>query len=306
LNGSSQLCITNRIDMQRRDFIKRMAILPLVGTTMNLNAFDKLLSSYPESNNLMPALFCGHGSPMNAIESNAFTLSWSQIGKTIPTPTFILCISAHWETRGTFVTVAENPQTIHDFYGFPDKLFAVQYPAPGSPELANSIMEMITSPQVKADQNWGLDHGTWSVLRNIYPDANIPVVQLSLDHTMKPADHVNLAKQLRKLRKKGVLIVGSGNMVHNLRQIDWRNPEGGFDWAEEANTLYKKLIKAGDIAKLSDYTSLGKAIQLSIPTAEHYLPLLYILALANENENIDFFNDKCIYGSLSMTSIKVA
>ena len=277
----------------------------MAASTLNLKEIDKMISALTDSEKQMPALFIGHGSPMNAIEENEFTRSWSQIGNSMPKPSAILCISAHWETRGTFVTTAEHPATIHDFYGFPDTLFSVQYPAPGNPILAKEIIEMAPSPPVRPDSNWGMDHGTWSVLKHFYPEANIPVLQLSLDHSMKPEDHYLLAKKLNTLRRKGVLIIGSGNMVHNLRQIDWRNPGQGFEWAEQANELFKNLIVARDFQKLIHYDLLGKAVQLSVPTPEHYLPLLYILAQTEESDTISFFNDHCIYGSLAMTSVQI-
>jgi 4,5-DOPA dioxygenase extradiol len=291
--------------MQRKDFLKTFALIPLVGTTMSLNELDKLISPDRDVYGRMPALFVGHGSPMNAIEENSFTKSWKQIGTTFPRPSAILCISAHWETKGTFVTVAEHPRTIHDFYGFPDKLFSVQYPAPGNPQIAGNIIETVINPKVKPDAGWGLDHGTWSVLKHIYPEADVPVLQLSLDHTMKPGDHYLLSKQLKKLRQQGVLILGSGNIVHNLRQIDWKKPDHGHEWAEEANDQIKRLIISGDYLKLTNYDLLGKAIQLSIATPEHFLPLLYILALAEPDDVLSFFNDSCVYGSISMTSLRI-
>jgi 4,5-DOPA dioxygenase extradiol len=253
----------------------------------------------------MPLLFLGHGSPMNAIEENEFVEGFRNIAKSIPKPTAILCISAHWETSGTFVTAMENPKTIHDFGGFPRRLFEVQYPAPGSPELANEIKKIITKTSVGLDYNWGLDHGTWSVIKHLYPDAKVPVVQLSLDREKSPQYHYELAKELSSLRTQGVLIVGSGNMVHNLGHVDWNNPDGGYDWAINANNLLKKLISADDHSQLTNYVNLGDEIRLSIPTPEHYLPLLYILGLKEENETITFFNDKLVMGSLSMTSLKI-
>ena len=253
----------------------------------------------------MPLLFLGHGSPMNAIEENEFVEGFRNIAKSIPKPTVILCISAHWETRGTFVTAMENPKTIHDFGGFPRRLFEVQYPAPGSPELANEIKKIITKTPVGLDYNWGLDHGTWSVIKHLYPHADVPVVQLSLDREKSPQFHYELAKELSLLRTQGVLIVGSGNMVHNLGRVDWNNSDRGYDWAVNANNLLKKLISANDHSQLTNYVNLGDEIRLSIPTPEHYLPLLYILGLKEENETIAFFNDKLVMGSLSMTSLMI-
>jgi len=253
----------------------------------------------------MPALFVGHGSPMNAIEYNEFAKGWKTITANIPTPTAILCISAHWETRGTYVTAMEKPRTIHDFYGFPKALFDVEYPAPGSPALAALTMQTIQSEQVQADTQWGLDHGCWSILTHMYPDATIPVVQLSMNQLQKPEWHYALAKELAVLRNKGVLIVGSGNMVHNLGIMNWHTPETGYDWAVEANKSFKDLIVKGDHLQLAAYRTMGSAVQQSVPTPEHFLPLLYLLGLKNDADNLQFFNDKTIYGSISMTSVLI-
>jgi 4,5-DOPA dioxygenase extradiol len=251
----------------------------------------------------MPVLFVGHGSPMNAIENNEFTEGWMNVIGAIPRPEAILCISAHWETRGTSVTAVPWPRTLHDFGGFPAELLAVQYTAPGHPELAKEIMAMITKTKVAADEKWGLDHGSWSVLKHMFPLADVPIVQLSLHHYQPPQFHYDLAKELSGLRKKGILILGSGNMVHNLRLIGWNMLVTGFGWAEEANETLKKLISGNKHDQLINYQALGKAVQLAIPTSEHYLPLLYILGLKEENERVTFFNDKLVMGSLSMTSL---
>jgi 4,5-DOPA dioxygenase extradiol len=291
--------------MDRKKFLQSLALLPIVGAAMNLKHLHKITGAF-EATDQMPILFLGHGSPMNAIEENEFSKGWRITGESLPRPTAILCISAHWETRGTYVTAMEKPKTIHDFGGFPQELFDVEYPAPGDPGLAQETKSIITSTEVGLDQDWGLDHGCWSVVKNLYPKADIPVLQLSLDYTKAPQYHFELAKELSALRKKGVLIVGSGNMVHNLGVIDWRNPNGGFDWANEANTTMKDLIVREDFAPLMKYTTLGRAVQLSIPTPEHYLPLLYILGLKEEKESISFFNDKTVMGSISMTSLKIA
>jgi 4,5-DOPA dioxygenase extradiol len=255
----------------------------------------------------MPVLFAGHGNPMNAIEKNEFSNTWETMGKQLPKPAAILCVSAHWETRGTFVTAMQKPKTIHDFGGFPQELFDVEYPAPGNPELANSIKTGIKKTEIKLDEEWGLDHGCWSVIRKMYPDANVPVLQLSLDYT-KPAQwHYELAKELAPLRNKGILIVGSGNMVHNLGMVNWRDLNGpGYNWAIEINETFKKLIAENRHKDLINYQSLGKAATLAIPSPDHWLPLLYALALKDEKEGTDFFNDKTLMGSLSMTSVKIA
>ncbi|HTJ52235.1 MAG TPA: 4,5-DOPA dioxygenase extradiol, partial [Cyclobacteriaceae bacterium] len=234
-----------------------------------------------------------------------FSQRWKEMGKNLPTPKAVLVVSAHWFTKGTFITAMETPKTIHDFYGFPKALFDVQYPAPGNPALATETASLIHKTKVGLDHEWGLDHGTWSVVKNMFPQANIPVLQLSIDYTQKPQYHYELAAEIAALRKKGVLIIGSGNMVHNLGIMDWKRPDDGYDWANEINTKFKHLISTGDHRSLINYEQLGSAAKLSIPTPEHYLPMLYILGLKEEKENISFFNDKTMMGSISMTSFKV-
>ena len=256
----------------------------------------------------MPLLFIGHGSPMNAIEKNEFVSKWSDIIGSCPLPEAILCISAHWETKGTMITAMERPKTIHDFGGFPEELYRVQYPAPGSPELAREIQEISKSPKIESDFQWGLDHGTWSVLKNIYPRADIPVVQLSLDYYSTPEAHFILGSKLASLRKRNILIIGSGNIVHNLRMIAWdhmNDTDFGYDWAIEANNLIKGYFISRDYKSLIGYKSKGQAINLAIPSPDHFLPLLYIAAMAEENESIEIFNDKPVMGSLTMTSFKI-
>ncbi|HUL45012.1 MAG TPA: 4,5-DOPA dioxygenase extradiol [Bacteroidota bacterium] len=272
----------------------------------SLRDLDTFSRKLPSGENIMPMLFIGHGSPMNAIEENQFSRGWTEIGKTLPHPQAVLCISAHWETSGTFVTAMEQPRTIHDFYGFPEELFEVHYPAPGSPALAHQTEEIVRKALIQLDEMWGLDHGCWSVLKHLYPSADVPVLQLSLDHT-KPADwHFDLASDLAALRRRGVLIVGSGNMVHNLRLIDWQHPDKPYDWAEEMNTKIKTRILEGNTDLLVRYERLGESAHLAIPTPEHYLPLLYILASREPNERITIFNDKAILGSISMTSLHIS
>ena len=250
----------------------------------------------------MPVLFLGHGNPMYAIEQNEFTENWKNLGTAIPKPQTILVISAHWETNGTYLTAMDKPKTIHDFGGFPRELHEVQYPAPGSPSLAAEIAQKLTN--IKMDLNqWGLDHGTWSILKHMYPDANIPISQLSLNKQLTMREHYELGSQLAYLRKMGVLIIGSGNIVHNLQLINWRNKDAYHDWAREANDLMKKWIIEGDIENLMDYKNKGEAIKLAIPTPEHFIPLIYMLALSNKTDKISLFNDKLLMGSLSMTSI---
>jgi 4,5-DOPA dioxygenase extradiol len=272
-----------------------------------MNELNKM-TSQPGSTERMPVLFIGHGSPMNAIEENEFVTGWRNIGKTLPKPTAILCVSAHWETRGTFVTAMEKPMTIHDFGGFPKSLFDVQYPASGSPELAKETKNLVKKAEVGLDEKWGLDHGAWSVIKHLYPNADVPVIQMSLDYFQAPPDHYELAKELASLRNKGVLIIGSGNMVHNLGMVAWdklNTDNFGYDWAVEANEKMKKYILDGNHKELINYKSQGKAFSLAIPTPEHYLPLLYALALKEENETVSLFNDKAFGGSLTMTSIKI-
>ncbi|MDB5035856.1 MAG: dioxygenase extradiol [Chlorobi bacterium] len=271
-----------------------------------LSDFKGFAGELPERDEKLPALFVGHGSPMNAIEDNEFSRAWHELGQTLPRPDAILCISAHWETSGTFVTAMERPKTIHDFGGFPQALFDVQYPAPGDPRLVEETRRLSRHADIQPDHAWGLDHGCWSVLENVYPAADIPVVQLSLDRTKPAAWHYEMAKDLASLRKRGVLILGSGNMVHNLRVIDWRNPNGGYDWAEETSAKMKELIEAGDHATLANYGLIGAGATLAIPTPEHYLPLLYVLALQEKNERATFFSDELVMGSIAMTSVKIA
>ncbi len=280
-----------------------MTIAPL-GAALTQRELGRVVDGFP-STPAMPVLFLGHGSPMNAIEENSFTQGWRAVAKDLPSPNAILCISALWETTGTFVTGMERPRTIHDFGGFPKALFDVQYPAPGSPTLAKLTQDAATSAHSGVDHQWGLDHGAWSVIMHLFPKADVPVVQLSLDRRLSPQQHYDLARDLSGLRRKGVLIIGSGNMVHNLGVIDWQNPDGGYDWAVEANTRMKELVLGEGHAQLANYAAQGKAFQLSIPTPEHYLPLLYTLGLKDRNEAVSIFNDRTVMGSISMTSIRI-
>lgn len=274
---------------------------------MKLRELHKMTSNM-DNTGKMPVLFLGHGSPMNAIEENEFTRGFKNLGKELVKPNAILCVSAHWETNGTFVTAMEHPQTIHDFGGFPQALFDVQYPAPGSPELAQSTKDLVTKTEVGLDDKWGLDHGSWSVIKHLYPDANVPVIQMSIDYSKPPKYHYELAKELSALRNKGVLIVGSGNMVHNLRMVAWNRLNGApyaYDWAIEANEKMKSFILNDNHQGLIDFRSQGRVFDLAIPTPEHYLPLLYAMALKDKNDEISLFNDQPLGGSLSMTSVKI-
>ncbi len=274
---------------------------------MNLNDLTNISAHFPSSEK-MPVLFLGHGSPMNAIEENQFVQGFRNISREIPTPNAILCISAHWFTNGTKVTAMDLPPTIHDFGGFPDELFAVQYPAPGSPELAKETTSLLLPLEVQEDHSWGLDHGAWSVIRHLYPEADIPVVQMSIDYTKPPEYHFELAGRLQKLREKGILIIGSGNIVHNLGLIDWRNINtvgAGWDWAIEAREKTNNWILDGKFRNLIEYQKHGTALKAAIPSLDHYLPLIYSLGLKQKSDDVSLFNDELIGGSLSMTSVRI-
>jgi len=293
--------------MNRKTFLKSLAVLPLTAATMKLYELSKMTEPLSHTDK-MPVLFLGHGSPMNAIEENEFVTGFRNIAKEIPKPNAILCISAHWETNGTFVTAMQNPPTIHDFGGFPKELFAVQYPAPGSPDLAKETKALVIKTEIGLDDKWGLDHGAWSVIKHLYPNADVPVIQMSLDYNKPAKYHYELAQEIKSLREKGVLVIGSGNMVHNLGMVAWDKlnaSEYGFDWAIEASEKMKKFILDSDHDPLINYRSQGKPFDLAIPTPEHYLPLLYSLALKEKNEQVSLFNDKAVAGSLTMTSVRI-
>lgn len=277
-----------------------------VGLT-TLTAFNRFTASLEERGQLMPVLFIGHGSPMNGIEDNEFSRRWKKMAEEIPVPAAVLVVSAHWFTKGTKITAMDFPKTIHDFGGFPQELFDVQYKAPGNPVLAKETAGLLHSAHVELDHDWGLDHGTWTIIRHMYPDASIPVLQLSIDYTKGPQYHYDLATELLELRRKGVLIVGSGNMVHNLGMLAWDklNEQYGFDWAINMNDKFKQLINEGDFKPLINYGSLGSDAALAIPTPEHYLPLMYTLGLKVKTDKVSFFNDKAVAGSLTMTSVKL-
>lgn len=288
--------------MDRRKFITNSIMG--IGAMTTLNSFVNLFNKEKFSEAIMPVLFVGHGNPMNAIEKNEYNTSWNALGKNLPKPKAILCVSAHWLTSGTKVTAMEQPKTIHDFGGFPDELFAQQYPAKGSPEFAKETQALITKTKVQSDFEWGLDHGTWSVLLPMFPQADIPVYQLSIDYSKPPQYHYELAKELAELRKRGVLIVGSGNIVHNLRMIDWNGK--AFDWAIEFDEKIKKFIDEKNHNDIINYEKLGKLAQLAVPTNDHYLPLLYSLALQDKKDSVKYFNDKCEMGSISMRSLIIS
>ncbi|MDF3821002.1 4,5-DOPA dioxygenase extradiol [Leptospira sp. 96542] len=255
---------------------------------------------------MLPTIFFGHGSPMNAITPNEFAESWKTLGLSIAKPKFVLSISAHWETLGTKITNNQFPPTIHDFGGFPKELFEVDYPAPGSEELVQMITKKL--PQIVPNDSWGLDHGTWSVLKFVFPLADVPIVQLSLDRNLDLEGHWSLAESLSFLREEGVLIIGSGNLVHNLRLVAWdkmSDPEFFYPWAEEADNLLQTAIQNRDKQTLTKQLLQNPAVQKAVPSLEHFLPALYIAALRGQNEPIQFFNQKPVMGSLSMTSFQI-
>lgn len=254
----------------------------------------------------MPAIFLGHGSPMNVIEENEFSKAWELLGNSLPRPKAILSISAHWETRGTFVTAMETPRTIHDFGGFPQALFDIQYPAKGDPALAKRIQSLVTETKVDLDHRWGLDHGTWGVLARMYPKADIPVVQLSLDKALSPAGHYKIGKELKPLRNEGVLILGSGNIVHNLRYFSFdAEAEEPLDWAVEFDEKIKQLLLKGDHQGVCEFETLGEIARLSAPTPEHFWPLIYIVSLQEKNEKVAFPLEGMVAKSISMRGVLV-
>jgi 4,5-DOPA dioxygenase extradiol len=270
---------------------------------MPAESLIRTLAAGPETGATLPALFIGHGSPMNAIEDTEFSRAWAEVARSLPKPKAVLCVSAHWQTAGTRVTAMEQPKTIHDFYGFPAALYEKRYPAAGSPNLARLTQAMMRQSHVELDQEWGLDHGAWAVLCRMFPDADVPVVQLSLDEREGPAFHYDLGRELKELRKKGVLIVGSGNVVHNLREVAWEDI--AYDWALEFDARLKDLILSGDHKAIVDYSKLGHAARLAVPTVEHYLPLLYVLGTQDPTDRVRFFAEKVTLGSMSMRSVRI-
>ncbi len=294
--------------MNRKFFLKILGVTPFLSSMKNSNELYTTSQSFPNTEK-MPVLFLGHGSPMNAIEENQFVTGFRNVAKTLPKPNAILCISAHWFTKGTKVTAMEMPETIHDFGGFPQELFNVQYPAKGSPELAQITHELLLPTPVELDDKWGLDHGAWSVIKHLYPNADIPIIQLSIDYTKSAQYHFELAQKLQALRNKGILIIGSGNIVHNLRLVDFANFDRdnyGYDWAIEARETVNNYLIDGNYQPLIEYEKQSTAVQMAIPSPDHYLPLIYTLGLQQKGERISLFNDKLVAGSLSMTSLKIA
>lgn len=294
--------------MKRTTFLKILGLSPFLFSMKCLQDVGAWSDNLPNTAR-MPVLFLGHGSPMNAIEENQFVAGFRNIAQTLPLPNAILCISAHWFTKGTKVTAMPKPRTIHDFGGFPKALYEVQYPAPGNPELASLTKQLLDPTLVELDEKWGLDHGAWSVIKHLYPNADVPVIQLSIDYSQPAQYHYELAQKLSALRHKGILIIGSGNIVHNLGLVDFQNFDKdnyGYDWAIEARETMNGYLMNGNYQPLIQYEKQGKAILLAIPSPDHYLPLIYTLGLQEKGENLTLFNDKLLAGSLSMTSVKIA
>ena len=294
--------------MERRSFLKASSLAALAQITgmSTLSALESLGRGMAASPR-MPVLFIGHGSPMNAIEENEFSNSWKKLGGSLPRPQAILSVSAHWLTNTTKVTAMAHPKTIHDFGGFPKALFDAQYPAPGSPEFAALTKQMVTASHIQSDETWGLDHGTWSVLLPMYPAADIPVYQLSLVYEQTPEYHYEIGRQLTKLRDKGVLIIGSGNLVHNLGMVDWSNPGKNYEWALEFDSKFTGWINSGAHASILNYKKiLGSTATLAHPSNDHLLPLFYILGLQQKGEQVAHFNDKFQLGSISMRSLMIS
>lgn len=294
--------------MNRRTFIKTSALLPLIPTSMQLEQLRSITDSFAPTE-LMPVLFIGHGNPMNAILDNPFTRELAHTGASLRkkyNPNVILVVSAHWLTKGTYVCASPKPETIHDFGGFPDELFAVQYPAPGSPEYAAKTAEL--APEIHTTNDWGLDHGSWTILKHLVPAADIPVFQVSIDYNRPMQYHFDLAKQLQALRRKGVLIIGSGNIVHNLRLSmgNLRNDTGKpYDWAIEFDEWAKSRLNDRDFKALVNYEKKGTAAKLSVPTVDHYVPMLYSAGLAGANEELHQFYEEITFGGISMRCFQV-
>lgn len=287
--------------MNRKEFLTLAAVMPFTGSVMNLHEFKNVTDDIGNTER-MPLLFIGHGNPMNAIEDNKFSNTWKNFGKTLPKPKAILSVSAHWLTRGTKVTAMDKPKTIHDFGGFPEKLFSQQYPAPGAPELAKETKALVTKPHILLDDDWGFDHGTWSVLIQMFPKADIPVFQLSIDYNQSMQYHYEIAQQLQTLREKGVLIIGSGNIVHNLQAVTF-NSNKPYDWALEFDATISKWIESGNHKAILDFQKLGTLANAAHPTYDHFLPLMYVLGFQNKKETPTFFNNDFDMSSVSMRSV---
>jgi 4,5-DOPA dioxygenase extradiol len=287
--------------MTRKEFLTLSAVAPFAGEVMKLQEFRNITDDIGKTDR-MPLMFIGHGNPMNAIEDNKFSNTWKGFGKTLPRPKAILSVSAHWLTRGTKVTAMQRPKTIHDFGGFPEKLFAQQFPAPGAPELAKEAQSLVAKPHIILDDDWGFDHGTWSVLIQMFPKADIPVFQLSIDYSQPMQYHFDIAQQLQVLREKGVLIIGSGNIVHNLQALNFESNKP-YDWALEFDAMVSKWIESGNYQAIIDFQNLGSLSKLAHPTYDHFLPLLYVLGFQNKKDSPAFFNSDFDMSSVSMRSI---
>lgn len=288
--------------MLRSDFLKIMATIPFgVG---GIKEFYNQVKDSPDAETKMPVLFIGHGSPMNAIQQNSFTEALKKTGSKLPIPKAIMVISAHWLTKGTFVTASAKPEVIYDFYGFPKEMYEVKYPAPGAPEYATFTTEIQKEKIIMPDHEWGIDHGAWTVLMHMFPAANIPVYQLSIDYKNTMEQHYELASMLKTLRKKGVLIIGSGNITHNLGRIDWNINATPFDWAEEFDHKIKTNILSGNHQEIVQYEKWGNIARLSHPSNDHYIPLLYSAGLADKSDPVEFIYEGFHHASLSMRCIK--
>ena len=285
--------------MNRRHFLHSLAASPLLMHPLSLQD----VSAFTSQGDKMPVLFIGHGNPMYAITDNPYRKVWQELGKKLPQPKAVLCISAHWLTNNTSITMTEKPKTIHDFGGFPQELFDVKYPAPGSPTFGRITKNLIQSTQVQEDMEWGLDHGAWSVLRNMYPEANIPIFQMSRHFQKSAYYHYQLAKEIMKLRYQGVLILASGNVVHNLGMMNWDEQAKPFDWAIEFDELVRDSIQNNNPTPLIEYEKMGNVAKLAHPTNDHYLPLMYALGVRDQKDEVTFFNDTLDMGSLSMRSV---
>jgi len=292
--------------MDRKDFLKSLAFIPFGVAAMKLNEFKNITDDFKNTSK-MPALFIGHGSPMNALYDNSFTRHLNALGKSLPEkPKAILVVSAHWLTKDTHVLVSSKPRTIHDFGGFPKELFDMEYPAPGAPDIAKETKNMINSTKVIEDSAWGLDHGAWTILKHLFPDADVPVFQLSIDYAKAPEYHYNLAQELKALRKKGVLIIGSGNIVHNLYNIDFDTNAKPFEWAVEFDSIVKSKLEHRQFADLMNYTNLGKSAMMAVPTNDHYLPMFYTLGLSDKDEELKFTFEEIQNGSISMRCFELS
>jgi len=290
--------------VKRRRFIKNITLGTFGMVTIKTWASE--IEKLAETELKMAALFIGHGSPMNAIEQNDFTQTLQNLGQSLIKPKAILCISAHWTTKGTFVDISPNPKMIYDMYGFPRELYDIKYPAEGAPKIADEIYKTITHTSIQKSTDWGLDHGTWSILKHLYPKADIPTFQLSIDYNQPMQYHYDLAKQLNKFQKKGVLIIGSGNLTHNLRIVDFHDINAKpRDWALEFDTKIKNFINDQNHKGVIDYQKIGSAAQLAVPEPSHFIPLIYTLALQDNNDEIEYFYDKFHYGTLSMRCLKI-